>query len=293
MVVAGDNPVVVFRVYVPAHCTYRDISPRTEIIRARRRESPSSVRRCVAFFSPPGPESRFKPGDGGCFLFRLSSSSSSCLFFLSLTYTHTFFPYLSLPRSLLLYSSFPSPLKVKCIREETSPGRGGSDPPRAAPRETRVCGCSRMLRECESGTFRTIFRLAIHDRDLESRECIFLPPTMNGFSFGETALLFQLLYTKHTHLRHVLRSVILHLRTTNLSRREMIGNINERFFVVIFISRCISKHSDLSESTNLSLKPDRISQRKHCTETRTHRYPEHKKREYDSRSMCILARVPI
>ncbi|KYN09069.1 hypothetical protein ALC57_19037, partial [Trachymyrmex cornetzi] len=42
----------------------------------------------------------------------------------------------------------------RCIREETSPGRGGSDPPRAAPRETRVCGCSRMLRERENGTFR-------------------------------------------------------------------------------------------------------------------------------------------
>ncbi|KYN30881.1 hypothetical protein ALC56_14693, partial [Trachymyrmex septentrionalis] len=41
----------------------------------------------------------------------------------------------------------------RCIREETSPGRGGSDPPRAAPRETRVCGCSRMLRGRESGTF--------------------------------------------------------------------------------------------------------------------------------------------
>ncbi|KYN06148.1 hypothetical protein ALC62_02909 [Cyphomyrmex costatus] len=50
---------------------------------------------------------------------------------------------------------------LKCIREETSPGRGGSDPPRAAPRETRVCGCSRMLRERKTGTFQSIFRLAI------------------------------------------------------------------------------------------------------------------------------------
>lgn len=138
-------------------------------------------------FSPPGPESRFKPVVGGCFLFRLSSSSSLYLF-LSLTHTISFL--ISLSRSLLLYSSFPSPLKVKCIREETSPGRGGSDPPRAAPRETRVCGCSQMLRERESGTFRTIFRLAIRNHDMESRECISSSLSKNKFSSGEIALLF-------------------------------------------------------------------------------------------------------
>jgi len=32
MVVAGDNPVV-FRIYVPVHCTYHDIPPRRLIAR--------------------------------------------------------------------------------------------------------------------------------------------------------------------------------------------------------------------------------------------------------------------
>lgn len=214
MVVAGDNPVVVFRVYVPAHCTYRDIPPRTEINRARRRGPPSSVRRCVAFFSPPGPESRFKPGAGGCFLFRLSSSSPSYLFLsLSLFFIHTLSFLISFSLSFVLFS-FPSPLKVKCIREETSPGRGGSDPPRAAPRKTRVCGC---FHECESGTFRTIFRLAICD--LESIECISSSFLKNKFFSEEIALLFQLLYSNH--LRHVLRSVILHFQNDeSLSKRN-------------------------------------------------------------------------
>lgn len=149
MVVPGDNPVVVFRVYVPAHCTYRDIPPRTEINRARRREPPSSVRRCVAFFPHRDQSPDLNPELVGAFFSVFLPLLRIC-FFLSLTHTLSFLIYLSLFRSLLLYSSFPSPLKVKCIREETSPGRGGSDPPRAAPRETRVRGCSRMLRKRES-----------------------------------------------------------------------------------------------------------------------------------------------
>jgi hypothetical protein len=44
------------------------------------------------------------------------------------------------------------PLKVKCTREKTSPGRGGSDPPRrAAPREMR--GYSRVLANANAECF--------------------------------------------------------------------------------------------------------------------------------------------
>lgn len=175
MVVAGDNPVVVFRVYVPAHCTYRDIPSRTEINRARRREPPSSVRRCVAFFPHLDQSPDLNPELVGAFFSVFLPLLLRICFSLSLSRTLSFLISLSFsPPLLLLYSSFPSPLKVKCIREETSPGRGGSDPPRAAPRETRVYGCSRMLRERECGTFQTIFRLVIRDRDLRSRDYIFL-----------------------------------------------------------------------------------------------------------------------
>lgn len=142
----------------------------------------------------------------------LSFLSFFLFFFVPVFLSLTHFLSLSFSYPLLFYSAFPSPLKVKCIREETSPGRGGSDPPRAAPRETRVCGCSRMLRERESGTSRMIFRLAKYDREeiLESGDCISFFLLKNGFSSGEIALLSQLLRTKHMYLRHVLRPVILH-----------------------------------------------------------------------------------
>lgn len=145
-----------------------------------------------------------------------------CICF-SLTHTISFL--ISLSRSLLLYSSFPSPLKVKCIREETSPGRGGSDPPRAAPRETRVCGCSQMLRERESGTFRTIFRLAIRNRDMESRECISSSLSPRTNSLLERLLSFFSSCAPNTSIYVTCFALSYRIfRTTNPSRKGITDN---------------------------------------------------------------------
>lgn len=185
------------------------------------------------FSSPPGPESRFKPAHPKVGAFFSVSLSLLLLLLLSLPSISVFLA-LSLlisPRPFLLLSSFPSPLKVKCTREETSPDREGSDPSRAAPRETHL----RMLMRAHAvrffffRTFPIIGSIATRSR---------LPPSRKRDSAtGSPTCCCSLLpaFPLQAYLRHVLQASSLH---SVMSRYDVFF-----FSLFPFLSRRMSRRN--------------------------------------------------
>lgn len=83
-----------------------------------------------------------------------------------------------------------------------------------------------MLRERESGTFRTIFRLMIHDRNLESEEYIFLPLQERILLWRDCSPFSTLALQARIYVTCFALSYCI-FTMMNFFRKEMIGNVNE------------------------------------------------------------------